>query len=117
MYISIGMHQCHHLINADTPFTLIQFALDELPTTVSNINIFASSSHLSASSSFNLNYPKSSNTTNINTSNHNTPSSSQYADLTKLFAVVSTLIRCFDLSPYTASSVQGQVSEINFYFF
>jgi hypothetical protein len=113
MYTSIGMAQCHHLINADIPFTLMQFALDELPTTVSNVNIFASHSHLSASSSFSLNYAKPSaatatTSTNNNTSNANTPSSSQYADLTKLFAVVSTLIRCFDLSPYTSSSVQSQ---------
>jgi len=34
-------------------------------------------------------------------------SSSQYADLTKLFCVVATLLRCFDVSSYCSSSVQN----------
>ncbi len=78
MYTSIGMAQCHHLINADIPFTLMQFALDELPTTVSNVNIFASHSHLSASSSFSLNYAKPSAATATTSTNNNTSNASIY---------------------------------------
>lgn len=100
MYASIGMQQCLHLIRSDVPITLIQFALDELQMSNSNINIFNSNSQLSGSSSFSLNYMKmGSNPQNPNIGN----SSSQYADLTKLFCVVSTLLRCFDVSSYCAS--------------
>ena len=103
MYASIGMQQCFHLIRSDVPIILIQFSLDELQMTNSNINIFNSTSQLSGSLSFSLNYMKmGNNTQNQNIGN----SSSQYADLTKLYCVVSTLLRCYDISSYCSSSNQ-----------
>lgn len=104
MYASIGIQQCFHLIRSDVPLTLIHYALDELQLSNSNVNIFVPSSHISGSSSFSLNYGKmSNNTQNQNLGNN----SSQYADLTKLFCVVSTLLRCFDLSAYCSSANQN----------
>jgi hypothetical protein len=88
----------------------MQFALDDLSTTCSNINLSTnSSSQLSGSSSFSLNYVKIQN----NIQNQNGNISSQYADLNKLYCVVSTLLRCYDLSAYCTSY---QVT-INIFFF
>lgn len=106
MYASIGIQQCFHLIRSQVPLALMQFALDELQMTNSNVNIFATSSQLSGSSSFNLSYAKMSNNQNMSNS------SSQYADLTKLFCVVATLLRCFDVSSYCSSSVQVRTNNI-----
>ena len=101
MYSSIGVQQCFHLIRCDVPLTLMQFALDELPMTNSNLNLNNASSQLS--SSFSLNYVKFSNSFQ---GQMNTNYSSQYADLNKLYCVLSTLLRCYDVSPYCASSIQ-----------
>ena len=97
----IFFFKCFHLIRSDVPLFLIQFALDELQTSNSNINIFTSASQLPGSSSFSLNYAKMS--TNVQNQN-NGNSTSEYADLTKLYCVVSTLLRCYDLSAYSSSS-------------
>lgn len=110
--IGVFVKKCNHLIRCDTPYVFMQFALDELPMTVSNINLNSiSSSSLSSggggggSSSFSLNYSKfsSSNTMNANSNNF---SSSQYADLNKLYCVISTLLRCYDVSAYCQSFSQ-----------
>lgn len=78
----------------------MQFALDELPMTVSNINMNSISS--SSMSSFSLSYAKFSSS-GAGNSNF---SSSQYADLTKLYSVVSTLLRCYDISSHCQSASQ-----------
>ena len=110
-YSSLGLPQCLHLIRCEVPLTLMQFALDDLPTTLSNISLgsmLASSS--SVSSSFALNYSKMSSSQlqsqNNNANNSGAGCSSQYADLNKLYCVVSTLLRCYDVTPYCATYQQ-----------
>ena len=60
----------------------------------------SSSSQLSGSSSFSLNYVKIQNNIQNQNSGNN---SSQYADLNKLYCVVSTLLKCYDMSSYCSS--------------
>ena len=109
-YSSLGLQQCLHLIRCDVPLMLIQFALDELPMTLSNINLngVLSTSSISSGSSFSLNYSKLSS--NMQSQNNGGTCSSQYADLNKLYCVVSTLLRCFDVSSHCAS-LQTQSSD------
>lgn len=84
------------------PLILMQYALDELQMTNSNVNLASASSsaQLSGSSSFSLNYVKIQN--NMQSQN-NSNCSSQYADLNKLYCVVSTLLRCYDMSSHCSS--------------
>ena len=106
-YCSLGLQQCLHLMRCDVPLVLMQFALDELQMTSSNLNlsgILASSSSIT-SSSFSLNYSKPSNNQN-NSSSNNNGCTSQYADLNKLYCVVSTLLRCYDVSPHCCTMQQ-----------
>lgn len=79
----------------------MQFAIDELPMTMSNINLnsLSNTSINSGSSSFSLNYSKIPST-NYHTQNSNGNFTSQYTDLTKLYCAVSTLLRCFDVSSF-----------------
>ncbi len=113
-YSSLGLQQCLHLINCDVPFVLMQFALEELPTTSSNLNLSSFMSNFSTSSlgSMSLNYSKlanyNSSNNNHNNSNSTVYSSTQYVDLAKLFSVVSTLLRCFDVSEHCLSHQTNQ---------
>ena len=112
-------------MRCDTVYVFMQFALDELPTTMSNVNfnsMASSSSSLGGgggSSSFSLNYSSSKfSSSGINSSHHGPSStsattgnagsnfsSSQYADLNKLYCVVSTLLRCYDVSAFCQSAL------------
>lgn len=113
MYSSIGIQQCFNLIRAEVPLLLMQFALDELQMTNSNINLATnSSSQLSGSSSFSLNYVKIQNNIQNQSSGN---SSSQYADLNKLYCVVSTLLRCYDMSSYCSSHQSSSIIQPNPY--
>ncbi|RNA44904.1 putative ubiquitin carboxyl-terminal hydrolase FAF-X isoform X1 [Brachionus plicatilis] len=95
-YLLLGAQQCLHLIRCDVPYVFIQFAIDELPMSLSNINLNSCSP--SSGSSF-PNYSKIQNTTYQNSSNCIT----QYTDLTKLYCVVSTLLRCFDIDSFCST--------------
>ncbi len=115
-YSTLGIQQCLHLIKFDVPLTLILFALDELPTTLSNINLnsaLLSSSTSSTSGSFGLNYSRLSNNMHGSGNNTNSNCTSQYADLNKLYCVISTLLRCYDVSPYCQPLQQDQNSNNN----
>lgn len=96
-YLLLGAQQCLHLIRCDVPYVFIQFATDELPMSLSNINLNSYSP--SSGSSLSLNYSRIQNANYQNSSN----CLSQYTDLTKLYCVVSTLIRCFDISAFCAT--------------
>ena len=78
-YSSIGINECLHLIKLDIPLQLIQYSLDETTITTTTSNA---------------------------TTNSITPSRHQYVDFTKLYCVVSTLLRCFDVSSLCSSSTQ-----------
>ena len=114
LYSSLGLQQCLHLISCDVPFVLMQFALEELPTTSSNLNLssFMSNFNPSSLNSLSLNYSKlanyNSSNNNHNNSNSTIYSSTQYVDLAKLFCVVSTLLRCFDVSEHCSSHQANQ---------
>ena len=117
-YSTLGIQQCLHLIKYDVPLTLILFALDELPTTLSNINLSSAlltSSTSSTSGSFGLNYSRLSNNMHGggNNTNSNSNCTSQYADLNKLYCVVSTLLRCYDVSSYCQPLQQDSNSNNN----
>lgn len=96
-YLLLGAQQCLHLIRCDVPYVFIQFAIDELPMSLANINLNSYSP--SSGSSYPLNYSRIQNTTYQNSSN----CISQYTDLTKLYCVVSTLLRCFDINAFCAT--------------
>jgi hypothetical protein len=96
----------------------MQFAIDELQMSNSSISLCmnsSSSSQLSGSSSFSLNYVKIQNNIQNQNSGNN---SSQYADLNKLYCVVSTLLRCYDMSSYCSSqqvNYKNYLKEVNFW--
>lgn len=112
-FANLGLQQCLHLMRCDVPLTLMQFAMDELATTASGINLSAilSSSSSITSSSFSLNYSKLTTAQNQNTTNNNSNGcSSQYADLSRLYCCVSTLLRCYDVSSYCTTLQQHAAS-------
>jgi ubiquitin carboxyl-terminal hydrolase 9/24 len=91
-----------HLIRCDVPLVFIQFAIDELPTSVSYINLSQSTSY---SVSHSHNQFKIGNNSYQNNSNTGVNGSiSQYVEMSKLYSIVSILIRCFDVGSYCAST-------------
>ncbi len=94
-YASIGIQECMHLQRCDVPLVFIQFILDELPLCCLNLNL---NSH--PQSSYSSPY------TNKSASNHHHHhgSLSQYVDLTRVYSILSVLLRCYDTSQYCSAS-------------
>jgi len=76
------------------------------------LSSFMSNFNPSSLNSLSLNYSKlanyNSSNNNHNNSNSTIYSSTQYVDLAKLFCVVSTLLRCFDVSEHCSSHQANQ---------